>query len=645
MCGFTGFIDLRRQTSQDRLERLVQTMADSVRHRGPDDGGVWADAEAGIALGFRRLAIVDLTEAGHQPMMSADGRYVVVYNGEIYNAGELRSELGARGVCPRGHSDTEVMLEGFAIWGIESTLQRLIGMFAIALWDRRLRVLTLVRDRLGKKPLYWGRIGSTVFFGSQPKSFFAHPEWRPEIDRGSLALYLRFNNVPAPRSIFRGLAQLAPGSLVEMRDGETKGRRYWSIADVARRGAADRADLDDDAAIEALDVLLRDAVRRRMVADVPLGAFLSGGIDSSTVVAMMQSQSTVPIKTFSIGFDEKRYDEAPHARAVARHLCTDHHELYIRPEDAIDVIPGLPESYDEPFADSSQIPTLLVSALARRHVTVSLSGDGGDELFAGYPRYMRGCELAAIISRVPRPIRPWLRSAIRAVPARGWDLVARLLPAAIRPASVGVRAHKFAELIDAGGEESLYRGLMTHWQRPELVLTSGREPVDPIWTGALAQDTPDFLERMQLIDTLTYLPNDILTKIDRASMAVSLEARVPLLDHRVVEFAWRLPPRFRMRDGTSKWILRQILYRYVPAELIERPKMGFGVPIDVWLRGRLRDWAEDLISERALEADGLFHPKPIRACWEEHLSGRSDWQYPLWVILMFQAWKRRWLPA
>jgi asparagine synthase (glutamine-hydrolysing) len=645
MCGLTGFIDLRRQTPQDRLERLAQAMADTIVHRGPDDGGVWADAEAGIAFGFRRLAIVDLTAAGHQPMFSADGRYVIIYNGEVYNADELRPDLEARGIRLRSHSDTEVILEACAAWGVEATLRRLVGMFAIALWDRKERTLTLVRDRLGKKPLYWGRVGSTFFFGSQPKSFFAHPDWRAEIDRDSLAQYLRFNHVPAPRSIFRGLSQLLPGGLLVIRDGDVREQRYWSVEDVAERGAADRLTMDDVAAIEKLDGLLRDAVQRRMVADVPLGAFLSGGIDSSTVVALMQAQSSVPIKTFSIGFDERQYDEAPHARAVARHLGTDHHELYVRPQDAIDVIPKLPEWYDEPFADSSQIPTLLVSGLARRHVTVSLSGDGGDELFAGYPRYMRGLEVASAVSRVPRSIRPWLRAAIRAVPSRGWALAARLLPPGVRPANVGVRAHKFADLIDAGGEEALYRDFMSHWHHPTAMLTAGQEPIDPIWMGALTHRVPDFLERMQLIDTLTYLPNDILTKVDRASMAVSLEARVPLLDHRVVEFAWKLPKHFKVRNGTTKWILRQVLYRYVPAELIERPKMGFGVPIDEWLRGRLRDWAEDLISERALKSDGLFHPALIRARWKEHLSGQFNWQYPLWVILMFQAWKRHWLRA
>jgi asparagine synthase (glutamine-hydrolysing) len=645
MCGLTGFIDLRRQTPQDRLEDLARRMADTILHRGPDDGGVWADAEAGVALGFRRLSIVDLTAAGHQPMLSADGRHVIVYNGEVYNAEELRPELEARGVHLRGHSDTEVILEACAAWGVEPTLQRLVGMFAIAIWDIKARTLTLARDRLGKKPLYWGRIGSTVFFGSQPKSFFVHPDWRPEIDRDSLALYLRFNNVPAPRSIFRGLAQLSPGSLVVIREGAAQGRRYWSVADVAQRGVADRMAMDDDAAVEQLDHILRDAVRRRMVADVPLGAFLSGGIDSSAVVALMQAQSNVPIKTFSIGYDEKQYDEAPHARAVARHLGTEHHELYVRPQDAIDVIPGLSDYYDEPFADSSQIPTLLVSALARRHVTVALSGDGGDELFAGYPRYARGCEVTAAASQAPRAIRAFMRGAIRTVSPRGWDLAARLLPAAIRPANVGIRAHRLADLIDTGGEEALYRDFMTHWHHPETMLTAGREPVDPIWTGTLVRSVPNFLERMQLIDTMTYLPNDILTKVDRASMAVSLEARVPLLDHRVVEFAWRLPVRFKVRNGTSKWILRQVLYRYVPPALVERPKMGFGVPIDEWLRGRLRDWAEDLLSEKAMKSDGLFHPGPIHARWKEHLSGRANWQYQLWVILMFQAWKRRWLGA
>jgi asparagine synthase (glutamine-hydrolysing) len=643
MCGLVGFIDLRRQTSQDALERLVRQMAHAQHHRGPDDGGVWADAEAGIALGFRRLAIIDLSAAGHQPMVSANGRYIIVYNGEVYNADDLRPDIESRGIRLRGRSDTEVILESIAVIGVEATLQRLVGMFAMAVWDARDRVLSLARDRLGKKPLYWGRIGSSIFFGSQPKSFFVHPDWRGEIDLASLALYLRFNNVPAPRSIFCGMAQVHPGGIIHICEGKATEKRYWSAKDVAARGTADRMDVDDIEAVEQLDEILRDAVRRRMMADVPLGAFLSGGIDSSTVVALMQAQSTAPVKTFSIGFDEQIYDEAPHARAVAQHLGTDHHELYVRPEDAVGVIPSLPDYYDEPFADSSQIPTFLVSALARRHVTVALSGDGGDELFAGYPRYARGCELAERLSRIPGPVRSMARFSVRMASPGRWDLLARLLPPRLRPANVGIRAHKFANLTDAGGEEVLYREFMSHWQQPDSLLIDGREPVDDPWNGVLAPIAPDFLDRMQLIDTLTYLPNDILTKVDRASMAVSLEARVPLLDHRVVEFSWRLPRRFKMRGGLSKWILRQVLYRYVPASLVERPKMGFGVPIDEWLRGRLRDWAEDLLSERSLTADGLFHPGPIRQRWQEHLSGQANWQAQLWVILMFQAWKRRWL--
>ncbi len=425
MCGLVGFIDLRCQTSQAELETLARVMANSLVNRGPDDRQVWADAEAGIAIGFRRLAVIDLSEAGRQPMVAKDGRYVIAYNGEVYNAGDIRRELEGRGVALRGHSDTEVILEACVLFGIEQTIRRLIGMFAIALWDRRERTLTLARDRLGKKPLYWGRIGSTFFFGSQPKSFFSHPNWRAEIDHDSLALYLRFNNVPAPRSIFRNIAQLAPGSMIVLRDRVVQECRYWSAENIAEIGVNERLDIEDSVAIDKLHSLLEDAVRMRMVADVPLGAFLSGGINSSTVVALMQAQSGAPIKTFSIGYTEQKYDEAPYARAVARHLGTDHHELYVRPEEAMDVIPKLADFYDEPFANSSQIPTLIVSALARRHVTVSLSGDGGDELFAGYPRYRHGEQLTEVISRVPGPLRPALRAAICAFPAQIWDIAAQ----------------------------------------------------------------------------------------------------------------------------------------------------------------------------------------------------------------------------
>ena len=636
MCGFAGFIDLTRSRCEDEQRILAEEMGETVRHRGPDDGGVWVDVKAGFAVGFRRLSIIDLSSAGRQPMVAANGRFVIAYNGEVYNTEDIRPELEARGVRFRGHSDTEVLLEACAAWGVDRAVKRVIGMFAFALWDREERTLALVRDRLGIKPLYWGRSGNTVFFGSQPKAFFKHPDWRPEVCRESLAAYLRFGYVPAQRSIFKGMAQVRPGHIGFV--GEQGGFRetcYWDIEHIAASGVATPATFSDEEAVDALEDVLRDAVRRRMLADVPCGAFLSGGVDSSTVVSLMQLESREPVKTFSIGFTAKDYNEAPFAKAVAEHLGTDHHELYVEPRHAIDVIPGLPDHYDEPFADSSQIPTFLVSELARGHVTVSLSGDGGDELFAGYTRYAQAEQLLAVIGRIP--------GALHGPLTAGLEAVARALPARLSHHRVARRLGKLADLLRRGGKERLYRGLLTLWDDPAALARSGSEAHCDIWHGSLAEKIPDFGERMTFIDMVTYLPGDILTKVDRASMAVGLEVRVPLLDHRVVELCWRLPRRFKVRGRDRKWLLRQVLYRHVPRALIERPKMGFGVPIGQWLRGPLRDWAEDLLSERRLREAGYLDSAPIRARWEQHLSGAIDWQYPLWVILMFQAWQARWL--
>ena len=636
MCGFAGFIDLTRSAPEDELRRLAERMADTVRHRGPDDGQVWTDAEAGLALSFRRLSIIDLSPAGRQPMIAAGGRFVIAYNGEVYNAKDLRPELEARGVQFRGHSDTEVVLEACAAWGVETAVGRLVGMFAFALWDRETRTLALVRDRLGIKPLYWGQSGNVVFFGSQPKAFFEHPAWQPEICRQTLAVYLRFCYVPNGGSIYKGMAQVRPGHIGFVdSNGNRRETCYWDIEHIAASGVGDPVTFSDEEAADALEDVLRDAVRRRMLADVPLGAFLSGGVDSSTVVALMQAETREPVKTFSIGFTDKDYNEAPFAKAVAEHLGTDHHELYIEPRHAMDVIPSLPEWYDEPFADSSQIPTFLVSELARRHVIVSLSGDGGDELFAGYTRYVQAEDLLAFLDHVPRVLQRPLGAGLGAV--------AHALPARLRGHRVDRRLRKASDLLCQGGRERLYRSLLTLWDDPAGLALSDSEANFKIWDGALSRRIPDFGDRMTYIDMVTYLPGDILTKVDRASMAVGLEARVPLLDHRVVEFCWRLPRRFKVRGRERKWLLRQVLYRHVPRGLIERPKMGFGIPIGQWLRGPLRDWAEDLLSEPRLRSEGVLDPAPIRARWEQHLSGQINWQYPLWIILMFQAWKARWL--
>ncbi len=616
-------------------------MNDTIAHRGPDGDGVWVDKAAGVALAHRRLAIVDLSPLGRQPMVSADGRWVIAYNGEIYNFQDLRAELATQGSVFRGHSDTEVLVEAVAAWGVEATARRLIGIFAFALWDRQERVLHLARDHVGVKPLYWARFGDTLLFGSQIKALRAHPAFRAEVDRDALAAYARFAYVPAPHSIHKGVYKLEPGCILTFRGLAAPERTvYWSLAGVVRGGMSDRLDLSDEEATDQLEALLSDAIGRQMMADVPLGAFLSGGVDSSTVVALMQARSTRPVRSFTIGFSEAGYDESADALAVARHLGTDHTALTVESQHALSVIPRLAEYYDEPFADSSQIPTFLVSELTRRSVTVALSGDGGDELFAGYRRYTLGSRLWRMMGRIPARGRSAAANLIRAVPPQRWDALLGRLPG--MPRLVGDSVHKLAGILAAADSDALYRGLVSQWPDPEALVLGSREPRGLLWDESAAGVAPDFVERMQYLDTATYLPDDILTKVDRASMAVGLEARVPLLDHRILEFAWRLPPSQKIRAGRGKHLLRQVLYRHVPRALIERPKMGFAVPIDGWLRGPLRDWAEDLLDERRLREDGLLDVASVRQTWAEHLSGRRNWQHRLWVVLMFQAWKAHW---
>lgn len=635
-------------------------MANTLRHRGPDDGGVWVDAEAGIALGHRRLAIVDLSPDGHQPMASASGRFVLAYNGEVYNFPQMRRELEVAGHRFRGHSDTEILLAAFEEWGLDEALTRSAGMFAIALWDRQERQLHLVRDRLGKKPLYFGWVDGCILFASELKAFHAYPAFRPEIDRGALTLLLRHNCVPAPYSIYRGVFKLPPGSRLSLRpDGKNAPRSaqevlervepYWSALAVAERNAAVPLAFDrEDEAVDRLDRVLNQAVAERMVADVPLGALLSGGIDSSIIVALMQRQSSRPVKTFTIGFHERGFDEAADARRVAEHLGTDHTELYVTPQEAQAVIPRLPEFYDEPFADSSQIPTFLVSELARRHVTVVLSGDGGDEVFGGYRRHFQARRLARL-SRVPGRVRAAAARLLTAASPAEWDrlvdIASPLLPGGVRRALTGDKVHKFAEVLPAETLESAYRTMASHWKEPTAVVlgAGAAEPLTALTDPARRPDLEDFAHVMMALDTISYLPDDVLIKVDRASMAVSLEARAPLLDHRVVEFAWQLPIGLKIRGGQGKWILRRLLERHVPRELFERPKQGFGLPIGEWLRGPLRDWAEALLDERRLRDEGFFEPGPIRRKWVEHLSGRRNWGYDLWNVLMFQAWHERWL--
>jgi len=644
VCGIAGFLDLRRRFSNHDAGELARMMADQIAHRGPDASGFWADETAGIALSHRRLSIIDITAAGAQPMVSASGASVLSYNGEVYNPEELRPDLEQRGIRWRGHSDTEVILEAFEAWGVIATAKRLIGMFALAWWDGRTRRLWLLRDRVGKKPLYYGLFDGTVVFGSQLKALMAHPACERAIDRDALTGYLRFGYFPSTRSVFKGVCQLRPGSAVAISfagqgAGEPVEHVYWDACEVvgAGRPAPNGHDLTDE-----LEHLLQDSVRRRMVADVPLGAFLSGGIDSSTVVALMQKCSNRAVKTFSIGFDEPRYNEAPYAKAVAQHLGTEHTELYVAPKAALELIPKLAEWYDEPFADASQIPTLLVAELARQHVTVVLSGDGGDELFHGYPWYRFGSTLAGITGVLPVRARQALAGLLTALSPATWDAIARILPQSGRPERVGDRAHKLAAWMTLPSRDLLFREIRSLWSDPGALVPGASEPVEPVWTGALADAAPDFRDRMPLIDLLTYLPDDILTKVDRATMAVSLEGRCPILDHRVVEFALRLPNEFKIAGTRTKVILKDVLARHVPRALFERPKQGFESPIAVWLRGPLREWAEDLLNPTSMLADGLLDPEPIQKKWIEHQSGRRNWQYALWNVLMFQEWKRRW---
>lgn len=648
MCGFAGFFG--GGWAGDVAPVRLRAMTNAIAHRGPDSEGQWLDADAGIALGHRRLSIVDLSAAGAQPMASASGRYVLAFNGEIYNHTDLRAELegSARAPAWRGHSDSETLLAGFDAWGIGATTERAVGMFAFAVWCRQTRTLTLARDRMGEKPLYYGWQGTgraAVFlFGSELKALKAHPAFSADISRDALCLFMRYNNVGGGHSIYEGVHKLLPGSLltVSAASPEPSIQTYWSGAAVAERGVASPFGGSATEAVDALEGLLKDVVRRQMAADVPLGAFLSGGIDSSTVVALMQAQSGSRIKTFSIGFHEADYNEAVHAKAVAQHLGTEHTELYVTPEETMAVISRLPQLYDEPFADSSQIPTFLVSKLARQHVTVALSGDGGDELFCGYNRYSLTAGMWSRLARVPLPLRRVIASAITRVSPHHWDRIAALTPLARRWAKVGDKLHKGADAMRAESVAQLYKSMVSQWPQPEQVVLGSSEP--PALLHGLEHTLAGLnsVERMMALDLLTYLPDDILTKIDRAAMGVSLETRVPFLDHRVVEFAWQLPMQYKLRhenhSTVTKWALRQVLFKHVPQALIERPKMGFGVPLDRWLRGPLRPWAEDLLSESRLRREGYFKPAPIRQKWAEHLSGRRNWQHQLWCVLMFQAW-------
>ena len=652
MCGITGFCEISRERHAEELQATVIRMRDALHHRGPDDTGIWVEAASGLALGHRRLSIIDLSPLGHQPMFSASGRYVIIFNGEIYNFKILRAELESLGHKFRSHSDTEVMLAAIEQWQPLRAVQRFNGMFAFALWDRRERRLYLARDRMGEKPMYYGWQKNTFLFGSELKALRRHPDFLNAIDRQALTLFLRYSYIPGPYSIYAGIHKLPAGTMLAMDFAEgaptlPAPMPYWSLREAARQGVEKPAALSDEEARAQCDALLREAVSLQMISDVPLGAFLSGGVDSSTIVALMQAQSTRPVRTFTIGFHESSYNEAGHAKAVAQHLGTEHTELYVTPEETRAVIPRLPALYDEPFSDSSQIPTFLVAELARRHVTVSLSGDGGDELFCGYKHYLVGREVWDKMKLMPQPLRSTLAKMITATPVGFLNGSLSWLQSATakygRAGAVGDKLHKFAEVMAVEKSEAFYQSLISHWKKPAELVVGGAEPLAAFADPELHLDLPSFTQRMMYLDALIYLPDDILVKVDRASMGVSLESRVPLLDHRLVEFAWQLPMRMKLREGKSKWLLRQVLYQYVPPPLIERGKMGFGVPIDAWLRGPLREWAEALLDEHRLRREGFLNPAAIRQKWQEHLDGRHEWHFYLWDVLMFQAWQEQWL--
>ncbi|KVX98962.1 asparagine synthetase B [Burkholderia ubonensis] len=648
MCGIDGFLNsaaFDEETARATLARMTASLA----HRGPDAQGTWLDAQAGIALGHRRLAIVDLSVHGRQPMASVCGRFVLVFNGEIYNHRALREELERTGRAPawRGHSDTEVLLAAIVAWGVEAALRRATGMFAIALWNRESRVLTLARDRIGEKPLYYGRIGDALVFASELKALRSFPGFDGAIDRDALCLYLRQSSVPAPYTIYRGIRKLPPGTFIQFEHARDtpRVRAYWTLEHAIEAGRAEPFEGTAQEAVGLLDGILRKAVAQQMEADVPLGAFLSGGVDSSAIVALMQAQSAAPVDTFTIGFHEAGYDEAGYAKAVARHLGTRHTELYVTADHALAVVPKLPSIYDEPFSDASQIPTFLVAELTRRHVKVSLSGDGGDELFGGYTRYFLTPRLWRKLHRVPSAVRARIAAALHALRPDHADQLAAVAQSAWSgaearetPPRIGDRLHKLGHVMTADSRIGLYRLLMSAVHHPERIALAGQEPPTPLDTASAWPADLTFAEQAMAIDTLTYLPTDILTKVDRAAMAVSLETRMPFLDHHVVEFAWRLPAALRLPDGRSKVLLRRLLDAYVPASLIDRPKQGFCAPIDHWLRGSLRDWAQTLLHPARLREEGFFDAAAVERLWRQHQTGRMNWQHQLWTVLMFQAW-------
>ena len=646
MCGINGFYSLSSFSSND----VIIKMNSAISHRGPDTNGFWSDKKSGIILGHQRLSIIDLSDAGNQPMKSNSSRYILTYNGEVYNHLEIRKELEKinPSIKWRGNSDTETLLEAIDFWGIEITLKKIQGMFAFGLWDQKKRCLILARDRIGEKPLYYGWQGEgnkkSFLFGSELKALKVHPEFNGKINRDAIALQLRHNYIPSPYSIYEDIYKLQPGHYLKLKESDlTKNllpdpKTYWSLIGTVFSGNNNQLTISESHIQEDLEKYLQSSVRKQMISDVPLGGFLSGGIDSSTIVALMQSQSINPVKTFTIGFNEDEYSEAKYAKKIAKHLGTDHTELYVSSKKAIEVIPKLPLIYDEPFSDSSQIPTFLVSQLAKKDVKVALSGDGGDELFCGYNRYLMSEKFWNIFRLMPQSFRKIFSSGLQSISTENWTTISKLLPGLKKYSNFGDKIHKGANVLKAKTSHELYYMLCSHWQNPTEAVINSKEP-----GTLLTEFKPDFQglnnhQQMMVLDFLTYLPDDILVKVDRAAMASSLETRIPFLDHNLIEYVWRIPHSLKFKKGEGKWILKKILNKYVPKHLTDRPKMGFGIPIGAWLRGPLRDWAENLLDQKRLQQEGYFNSKLIRDKWTEHLSYKRDWQYDLWNVLMFQAW-------
>lgn len=646
MCGFVGFLS-RQEVSVDQ----VLKMALAIKSRGPDSSGTWVDVHAGIALAHRRLAIIDTTNAGHQPMVSTNKRLILAFNGEIYNHQQIRQSLLIEfgGILWRGGSDTETLLTAIEKWGIPMTLERLNGMFAFALWDRDLKTITLAVDRMGEKPLYYGKSGNSFLFGSELKALSQHSTWNPELDHSSMSLYFKYGYIPAPLTIYKNIYKLPPSSWIQIHSSSLLAgsiSSYWNPLEVMETATHDRHIMNSYSTIDELEKRISDAVGLRMESDVPLGAFLSGGIDSSTIVALMQSHSSLPVNTYTIGFENSEYNEADDAIAIAKHLGTSHTEICVTAEDALSSVPELSSIWDEPFADSSQIPTLLLSRLTRQSVTVALSGDGGDELFCGYNRYCSGFQLYKRSRRVPRPLRDFLGHIAGNFSPRLLDSLLSILPSKFSSsAGIASRLNKISDLLLCDSEKSYFDAMVSGlgFKDPSSILVGSFQPADFISLHNSLPNISDFRELMMAIDATSYLPGDILTKVDRASMAASLEVRTPFLDHSLIEWAWRLPFELKHRNGLGKYALRQVLHKYVPSELLDRPKQGFGIPLEHWLNSSLSEWADDLLDPVRLSRQGLLNVDYVQKLLLEHRSGRKRWHHQLWTILMFQSWHDRWV--